>query len=200
MTDLEPIERKLYDAEPEWSEQRREAFVIYRDMGNDRSLRAVAQALQKDQSLVARWSMQNNWRMRVAAWDAEQDRVRQAAAKAELERVTRKHARAIEDTIEVLMQPAVQLAQRLRNGDEKLFEEMSAVELGNLTALAGKQLPALVTASRLVHGVSTANIEAKSETRIAIEGATPADLDAMLLDVEDGTEGIIEGTAHERET
>lgn len=52
-----------------------EAFAIYRDMGVERSLRKVAQRLNKSVTQIAEWSSNKNWVERVAAWDAEQDRI-----------------------------------------------------------------------------------------------------------------------------
>lgn len=202
--ELEPLDRKPYDVDPSWSAERAEAFVMYRDMGVDRNLRGVAQRLDKSLTLIGRWSSADQWPMRVAAWDADQDRIRQEAARKELERVTKKHARAIESTITVLMQPAMKLADMIENGDQRLLEDVDPITLANLTAQAGKQLPALVQASRLVHGVSTQNIEAKTDTRVRIEGASPDQLDAMLTSYDDGTTELldtdtIEGTATDAE-
>jgi hypothetical protein len=190
-------DRPLYDVVPEWSPERKEAFVMYRDMGTDRNLRGVAQALQKSLTLLGRWSKEDGWQLRVASWDAEQDRIRQKAAKEELERITKKHARAIESTITVLMQPAMKLAQEIENGDHGMLEGADPIMLANLAAQAGKQLPALVQASRLIHGVSTQNVEVKSDTRIRIEGASPEELDSYLTNYDDGADEIIDGTARE---
>ena len=185
-------ERPLYDFVPEWSPERKEAFAMYRDFGPDRSLRAVGQALGKSSELIERWSSQDGWRVRVAAWDAECDRQRQEAAKAERERLAKKHARAIESTITVLMQPAVKLADAIENGDQEFLKDLDPITLANLAAQAGKQLPALVQASRLVHGSSTSNVDVKSDHRIKIENASPTELDAYLLGVEDGSPKLLE--------
>jgi hypothetical protein len=194
------LDRPLYDCVPEWSPQRKEAFTLYRDLGPQRSLAAVSQRLSKDPSLIGKWSMEDSWVMRAAAWDAEQDRVRQETMRAEVEKVTRRHAKMLEDTLTVLMQPALKLAAMIENGDERMLEDADPITLANLAAQAGKQLPQLITASRLVHGVSTQNIEAKTEQRQRIEGASPTDLDNMLTNFDDGTDEIIEGTATERDS
>jgi hypothetical protein len=52
-----------------------EAFVIYRDMGPDRSLARVAQELGKSKTLIERWSTRDAWVRRVQLWDEEQDRL-----------------------------------------------------------------------------------------------------------------------------
>lgn len=184
-------ERALYDIDPEWSPPRKEAFAMYRDMGTDRSLRAVGQRLGKTTVLIEGWSSNDGWVARCAAFDAEQDRQRQAAAQEERRRLAKKHARAIEATITVLMQPAVTLAQKIENGDHSL-EDLDPITLANLTAQAGKQLPTLVQASRLIHGESTENVAVKSEHRVAIEGATPAALDSYLAGVDDGSQALLD--------
>lgn len=185
-------DRKLYDVEPQWSPERKEAFALYRDFGASRSLNAVGQALGKSTALIERWSTEDGWRLRVAAWDAEQDKIAQEAAQEERRRLSKKHARAIESTLTVLMQPAIKLADQIENGDLRMLEDSDPVLLANLAAQAGKQLPALVQASRLVHGFSTSNVAVTSEHRAKIEGATPDELDSYLLGYDDGAETVIE--------
>jgi hypothetical protein len=57
------------------STQAFEAFVLYRDMGADRSLARVAKQLGKSTTIVERWSARDSWVTRVAAWEDEQDRL-----------------------------------------------------------------------------------------------------------------------------
>lgn len=66
----EPWERQLNE-----SPQAFEAFATYRDMGAARSLAKVSRALCKSKALMERWSTDHDWVKRVAAWDAEKDRV-----------------------------------------------------------------------------------------------------------------------------
>lgn len=185
-------DRKLYDVEPQWSPERKEAFAMYRDFGVDRSIRAVAEVLAKSETLIGRWSSEDAWRLRVAAWDAEQDRIAQEAMQEERRRLSRKHARAIESTLTVLMQPAIKLADQIENGDLRMLEDEDPIMLANLAAQAGKQLPALVQASRLVHGFSTQNVAVTAEHRVKIEGASPEELDAYLLGYDDGAANVID--------
>lgn len=60
----EPWERQKGE-----SAQAYEAFVTYRDMGPDRSLRAVGQKLGKSRQLIERWSSAWNWPERVRAYE-----------------------------------------------------------------------------------------------------------------------------------
>lgn len=56
------------------------AFQMYRDQPRmERSVRRLAEAIGRSRTIVGRWSSRWNWVARVAAWDAEQDRLVQAA-------------------------------------------------------------------------------------------------------------------------
>ena len=53
------------------SEKAFEAFVTYRDMGEKRTLTAVAEKLQKSGTLIRRWKSTWDWAERVRAYDNE---------------------------------------------------------------------------------------------------------------------------------
>ena len=53
------------------SDKAYEAFVTYRDMGTDRSIRAVAQKLDKSRTQIGKWSSAWNWTERVRIYDNE---------------------------------------------------------------------------------------------------------------------------------
>jgi len=65
-----------YDEIRPWDRQAGEtskayaAFVTYRDQGEDRSIQSVAEELDKSRALISRWSTQNDWVSRAAAWDS----------------------------------------------------------------------------------------------------------------------------------
>ena len=69
-----------------------EAFVVYRDMGEERSLVKVAERLSKSAQLMSRWSSANNWVERVAAWDGEQDRILRLEQIKDIKRMRKRHA------------------------------------------------------------------------------------------------------------
>jgi len=69
------------------------AFVRYRDMGPDRSLAKVAQALGKSTTLIERWSAQDSWVQRVGTWDEEQDRIWRAQQQGHRREVGRRQLR-----------------------------------------------------------------------------------------------------------
>ncbi len=52
------------------------AFVMYRDLGNERTYATVAEKLQKSEALIGRWGRNHSWQERVEAYDAYLDRRR----------------------------------------------------------------------------------------------------------------------------
>lgn len=69
MTRPNPWDRQPGESDPAWA-----AFVVYRDMGLDRSTAKVRENVGKSQRLIEGWSSRHSWVMRVQAWDADQDR------------------------------------------------------------------------------------------------------------------------------
>lgn len=70
----------LWERQPGESAQAYEAFAIYRDMGSNRSLRAVAEKLSKSYTLIGRWSREKKWGERCRAYDNHlDDKARQEA-------------------------------------------------------------------------------------------------------------------------
>jgi len=83
-----------YDRLPKETSTSFEAFVVYRDMGVERSLQKVAQRLGKSKALMDRWSSRHRWVKRSSAWDAHVDlRTRNAELKA-LEDMRQRHTKA----------------------------------------------------------------------------------------------------------
>jgi hypothetical protein len=82
-----PQKRQPWERLPHESVAAFSAFEMYRRMGRDRSLRAVAQELTKSSTLIKRWSARNGWLDRVQAFDdwaiALELMERKKAAKAE---------------------------------------------------------------------------------------------------------------------
>ena len=83
----EPWERQLNE-----SPQAFEAFACYRDMGAARSTAKVSRKLCKSVSLMNRWSSEYDWVKRVAAWDAEKDRVARESQLTDIKEMRKRHA------------------------------------------------------------------------------------------------------------
>ena len=90
-TDAKPWERQDGETPKQF-----EAFCVYRDMGEERSLSAVSQKLNKSKALLGRWSAAHKWVERCTDWDNEQDRVaRQEQLKA-IKKMRERHAKIAE--------------------------------------------------------------------------------------------------------
>lgn len=82
---------KPWERQKSESEKAFEAFRIYRDMGDSRTLIAVAEQLQKSYTLIRRWSKAWNWSERCLEYDNELQRVARKAAKKEVQDMRRRH-------------------------------------------------------------------------------------------------------------
>lgn len=69
----------LWERQPNEGAKPFQAFALYRDMGNARTLAAVAKQLTKSEQLIRRWSMRDHWQERVTAYDNEVARIAQEA-------------------------------------------------------------------------------------------------------------------------
>jgi hypothetical protein len=112
----------LWERQPGESTQAFAAFVIYRDLGAARSLRASyarqkgvedGPELRANGRLYA-WSADHNWVERAAAWDAEQDRIRRQAHQEEVAAMSRRH---------------VQVARLFQNQVVKRFQALTDNEV-----------------------------------------------------------------------
>lgn len=183
--------RAPFEPDPAWSKERKEAFTLYRDQGPTRSLARVAEELKKSATIMGRWSGEDGWVARAAAFDAHLDSIRRESAEEQIAAVTAKHAAALESAITVISRPIVKLAERIENGDlTEDDEEVLRYTLG--TKEGAKLLPSLIQASRLVHGVSTQNVAVNGQHRHKIERADLNELDAYLLGFDDGAKELAE--------
>lgn len=73
------------------SAQAFEAFTTYRDMGAERSLRAVSQRLGKSKTIIDRWSREKDWVERVRAYDNDLDKEARAKAVKDRKAMTERH-------------------------------------------------------------------------------------------------------------
>lgn len=88
--------KKIWERLDDETTKQYEAFCAYRDMGQDRSIRAVAEKFSKSEQLLRRWSSKNHWVDRATAWDDEQDRIEREIAQKEqakaIREMRKKHA------------------------------------------------------------------------------------------------------------
>ena len=73
------------------SEKAYEAFCAYRDMGEKRTIVAVAESLHKSGSLLRRWKDRWDWKERVRAYDNDLEKEARAKAVKERKDMTDRH-------------------------------------------------------------------------------------------------------------
>lgn len=127
---IEPWERQ----EGETSKQF-EAFVIYRDMGEERSLQKVANQLAKSRQLLTRWSSANNWVERCRAWDNEQDRLLRLEQLKDIKKMRKRHA----DTGTLMVAVAQKALKKMIDPETKqLKDDVTANEIARLVEVGSK--------------------------------------------------------------
>ena len=92
-----------------------EAFCIYRDLGEERSLRKVAERLGKSAGLIERWSRTYNWVDRCAAWDAEVDRQARKKQLRNIAKMRERHA----DIAETMLDAAKRMLERIDHMEQR---------------------------------------------------------------------------------
>lgn len=85
------VKADVWERQQGESPQAYEAFATYRDMGAERNLRAVAQALNKSLTIIGRWSKNWEWVERARAWDNELTRKAKEAAAKKVKDMTGRH-------------------------------------------------------------------------------------------------------------
>lgn len=120
------IEPELWERQPEETPRAFEAFVVYRDLGANRSHRKTAQELGKNCTTISEWSAKYDWVKRAAAWDAEQDRIARNEMLAEMAS-TRKRQRK---QAQRMQEKGMELLESISIGDAKLSEVVSLLKAG----------------------------------------------------------------------
>ena len=126
----DPVEvgPELWERQPGETARAFEAFCVYRDMGASRSHRKTGQKLGKNCTTIGEWSSKYEWVKRVAAWDAEQDRIARQKQLQDIKKMRKRHA-ALASTM--LIKAATAL-QTLKD------EEISASEISRMVDVASK--------------------------------------------------------------
>lgn len=116
----------LWERQPNETPKAFEAFVIYRDLGNERTIPKVAEALSKSVSLMNRWSQTYNWVERVNAWD---DELARQTARELMRDMAKTRARQRKQALK-MQHKGLELLKDIQPGDAKLSEIVSLMKLG----------------------------------------------------------------------
>ncbi len=130
----------------------------------------MAGKLGKSGSLISRWSAQNDWRVRVVAWDDDQARVRDAEYAAASKKRARRQAEITQATLEAAALPVGEMLRRVQR-EPATLAALPIGELLKVMVAAGRLVPNLVQTQRLIDGHVTERIENQG----------PADSDALSL-------------------
>lgn len=150
-----PWERQPFDTPKSWA-----AFTVYRDLGPGRSLVRTAASLERNPAVVRDWSRHNRWVERVAAWDAEQDRLRRLALLEETQKMAERHARQAVAAQNAAMIPVSAILTRLQGQEaSEMLGGVRAADLLSLALEALRTLPASQGAERLARGEPTEIIQ-----------------------------------------
>jgi hypothetical protein len=131
------------------------AFLTYRDLGlGVRSIPATAKVLGLSQrsGQVGAWSSRNRWRERVNAWDGELERQKQIALTEEIQKMVQRHVAVAQSYVTTLMEPAREMARRLKDPQFRDLEDLPTAQLLTLAARCASVIPNLMKAERLSRG------------------------------------------------
>lgn len=81
----------LWERQKNESQQAYEAFVVYRDLGAERSITRVVQELNKSRALIGKWSSRFKWVERCRAYDNHLDEIARREAEKRYKEMTSRH-------------------------------------------------------------------------------------------------------------
>ncbi len=142
-----------------------EAFTVYLEMGDERSLRAVGQRLGKSRALIERWSRTYQWVERVASYDADVQR--------------KAHAKAV-DKRRKMVDRHISIALKMQEKALKALEQMDPADIDpkNLIAM-------LREATKLEQEMRTVAVDERRAAIADVEDTGEAD-DVLVYLPENG--------------
>jgi len=136
-----------------------EAFIIYRELGLERSYPKVAQRLLKSGTLIKRWSAKYNWTERIAEFDSYVSSKLDEQYIEKTKDVNREHLKLLEASRRALMSVIVTLNDKLETGGLKELEGWSLEKLFDYLKLCLPKVEQIIKLERLLRGLSTDHLE-----------------------------------------
>lgn len=122
---------KPWERQPKETPKPFEAFCIYRDMGVERSIRKVAAQVGKSDTLIGRWSKDNNWVERVTAWDDEQERIEREIAQKEQAKAIREMRKKHADLASAMLIKAAKALSKIPDDEIKAGDMTRMVDVAS---------------------------------------------------------------------
>lgn len=154
-----------WDQLPDESQAAFNAFRIYRDLGDTRSLSRVATELiergrrsgkaRTVRTNLSVWSVRHRWVERVQAWDRHLDRLEQVQMARDRKEMRKRQAEAAQLGQVVLTVPFRAALRKLNQNADAALKELSEEELSELISLsaqAARAFPQLVSIERQARG------------------------------------------------
>jgi len=166
------------------------AFTVYRDMGAERSLRKVAQAIGHNQKVTCEhWSRKFGWVERVRKYEDHLDSLKRKAEEGERVEMAKRHARQMQRTGSVLEILSTEAGRRMTENPEVL-KNLPFHDLVRWVIRIGPALARVQAGEALARGGPTARIELPGAdtrqedevVRAILADPEAADLAAQLLE------------------
>lgn len=123
--------KRIWERREDETPKQYEAFCAYRDMGSDRSIRAVGEKLGKSEGLMERWSSKNHWVDRAAAWDDEQDRISRETAQKEQAKAIREMRKKHADLASAMLLKAARALKKIPDDEIKAGDMTRMVDVAS---------------------------------------------------------------------
>jgi hypothetical protein len=171
------MSENTWDRLPDETERAWAAFVLFRDAGGIRTLRAVARELHRGHgSCVDDWAKKYRWWERVAAYDRHLDQIAQREAAKARRDMVRRHATMANNALDALSAPLIELAERLKGPLPEDLKALSTPQLLSLVTKSASAMRDLVGVERTSRGVPAEIVEP-----VAVDAESTSDVPATPM-------------------
>lgn len=159
-TPVAELTSPAWERQPAEPDRAWEAFVVYRDAGNARSIPRAAQTLSKSIPVLKPWSTRWRWGERVHAYDRHMDAIaleaREQATREAVTKMVERHAMHSEALLRGLVAPTEALLRRIAEmgGDDRAFRNVPAGQLAALVSSAARAYPLVAKLERMSRGLN----------------------------------------------